>query len=480
MNGSKKCFWWNGAAAGILLSQVMLQTGCKHYEARPLSASKEASAIDGRRLDDPGLHDFMRTAVSNSVTSWPPSAWNFETLTLVALYYNPSLEVARAQWGTATAGIRTAGGRPNPILSVTPGYSANSPVGTSPWFPIGTLDVPIETAHKRRFRMDHAAALMEAARLNVYSTAWQVRAAVRNALIERNYAQARFNLLEKQTQAQKEIVTLLEQRLAAGTIATPELAPARVILLKALADLAVSRNQLATSGSSLALALGVPLQALEGVAIDYKAVLADKHNEKYSNAKARDNALQKRPDVLAGLAEYAAAEAALQLEIAKQYPDVHLSPGYQFDQGEHKWSLGLSIELPVLNRNQGPIAEAEAKRSEIAAHFLATQAKVIGEVDRALQGYAAAEDQLRSNEALLATQQKQAAAVESALQAGGADQYELLSARLEASVALLSLVESQYKLQQTFGQLEDAFQFPFESLRNVEIKPLDKGNSEHL
>jgi outer membrane protein TolC len=431
-------------------------------------------------LDDPGLQDFMRMAASNSVTSWPLSSWNFETLTLVALYYNPSLEVARAQWGTATAGIRTAGARPNPILSVTPGYSANAPVGTSPWFPLGTLDVPIETAHKRKFRMSHAADLTEVARLNVYSTAWQVRSSLRSALIERNYAQARFDLLEKQAQAQRQLVTLLEQRLAAGTIAAPEIAPARVILLKALTDLANARNQIATSGGVLAQALGVPLKALEGVVIDYKEGLDDEHIEKYSTLEARDNALQKRPDVLAGLAEYAAAEAALQLEIAKQYPDVHLSPGYQFDQGEHKWSLGLSMELPVLNRNQGPIAEANAKRAEIAARFLATQAKVIGEVDQALQNHSAAEDQLRNSETLLATEEKQAAAIEAALQAGGADQFELLSARLESSVALLSVVDARYKLQQSLGQLEDAFQFPFESLRNIEIKPQDKDGSAHL
>jgi cobalt-zinc-cadmium efflux system outer membrane protein len=467
-------------ASGLLVAHALFLTGCIHYEAKPLSAASEAYAIDVRRLDDLGLKEFMRAAASNSVTSWPLPSWNFETLTLVALFYNPSLEVARAQWGTATAGTRTAGARPNPILSVTPGYSANSPVGTSPWFPLGTLDVPIETAHKRRIRINHAADLTEVARLNVYSAAWQVRSAVRTALIERNYFQTRFDLLEKQVQAQRQLVTVLEQRLAAGTIAAPELAPVRVILMKALADLAAARNQLATSGSGLAQALGVPLKALDGLVIDYKAVLTDEHFEKYSNAEARDNALQKRADVLAGLAEYAATEVALQLEIAKQYPDVHLNPGYQFDQGEHKWSLGLSIELPVFNRNQGPIAEAMAKRNEVAARFLATQAKVISEVDRALQSYSAAEDQLRSSQGLLATQQKQATAIEVALQAGGADQYELLSARLEASVAQLSVVEAHYKLQQSFGQLEDAFQFPFESLQNVEIRPLDKANSEHL
>ena len=72
----------------------------------------------------------------------------------------------------------------------------------------------------------------------------------------------------------------------------------------------------------------------------------------------------------------------MKLEIAKQYPDAHLGTGYQFDQGENKWALGLSVEIPVLNRNQGPIAETEAKRGEAAARVLALQARIVGEVDR--------------------------------------------------------------------------------------------------
>ena len=65
----------------------------------------------------------------------------------------------------------------------------------------------------------------------------------------------------------------------------------------------------------------------------------------------------------------------LRLEIARQYPDLHLNPGYEFDQADSKWALGLSIELPLLNQNQGPIAEAEARRLESAARFESLQAR---------------------------------------------------------------------------------------------------------
>ena len=58
------------------------------------------------------------------------------------------------------------------------------------------------------------------------------------------------------------------------------------------------------------------------------------------------------------LAEYQASQSALQLEIARQYPDVQLGPGYEFDQGDNKWMLGLGVTLPVFNQNQGAIAAA--------------------------------------------------------------------------------------------------------------------------
>jgi hypothetical protein len=51
--------------------------------------------------------------------------------------------------------------------------------------------------------------------------------------------------------------------------------------------------------------------------------------------------------VVSSPASFFRSRRALQLEIAKQYPDVHLNPGYEYDQGNDKWSLGLSVTLPA-------------------------------------------------------------------------------------------------------------------------------------
>src|SRR5204862_2361235 len=87
-----------------------------------------------------------------------------------------------------------------------------------------------------------------------------------------------------------------------------------------------------------------------------------------------------------------AAEAAFQTEIAKQSPDVHVNPGYEYDQGDNKWSLGVSVELPILNQNQGPIAEARARREEAAARFNALQSKVLADIERAVEVFHVSEE----------------------------------------------------------------------------------------
>src|SRR5213078_1299227 len=93
-------------------------------------------------------------------------------------------------------------------------------------------------------------------------------------------------------------------------------------------------------------------------------------------------------------------------EVAKQYPDIHLNPGYQLDAGENKWALGVGFTLPILNQNRGPIGEAEAKRKEAAAKFNVVQATVLADCDRAAAAVAAARAKVSTVNELLANQEK--------------------------------------------------------------------------
>src|SRR5206468_1005521 len=102
--------------AGLLI-------GCVHYQNQPLSSARSAATFESRSLNDPELKKFLQQNLKRELAAWPPKEWDFPSLTFAAFYYHPSLDVARAQWGVAKAGVQTAGGRPNPTVGLTPEYT---------------------------------------------------------------------------------------------------------------------------------------------------------------------------------------------------------------------------------------------------------------------------------------------------------------------------------------------------------------------
>jgi outer membrane protein, heavy metal efflux system len=432
--------------------------GCVAYEPKPLSPAKTAAGLEARGFGDAGLKAFLGKNLGHEVKDWPPRSLDLQTLTWVAFYYNPGLEVARAEWHEAQAGIKTAAARPNPTVSVTPGYDVNAASGVVPWFPALDFDVPVETAGKRAKRLAAARDSAESARLNVIATAWQVRSHVRDSLLDCAVARRRLAFLKAQASGLEQTAQLLEQRLGAGTVSRPEVTAARIAANKARMDLSDGQAQLAEALSRLAGAVGIPAAALEGRKLDFN--FAQRAAAGLTSAAARRLALQRRPDILGALADYAAAEDSLRLEIARQYPDVHFGPGYQYDQGENKWSLGLSAELPVLNQNQGPIREAKARRATAAARFTELQAGVINELDRALAAYRAALKQSEAGAAVYAAEQKQQQAAAAQFKAGANDRVDWLAAEAETAAAALAQIDGEAKLQEALGALEDAVQSP--------------------
>ena len=174
-------------------------------------------------------------------------------------------------------------------------------------------------------------------------------------------------------------------------------------------------------------------------------------------------ALLNRPDILSNLSKYAAAESALRLEIAKQYPDLNIGPNYLLDTGqEHKPGVGISLTLPIMNQNQGPIAEAKARRDETAATFLSLQTQVIGEIDRSIAGYQAALHKLEVADSMLSEKKKQQESTQAQFNAGEVDRLALLSAEFELMTVVASRLDTLVQAQQSLGLLEDALQYPLD------------------
>ena len=445
--------------SSVFLLAIFLVPGCVRYQPKPVLASRTLDDFEARTLVGPEISEFVRTLPKPG--SWPPAAWDLNSLTLAALFYHPDLDVARAQWGVAEAGRITAGERPNPTGSVLMGYDSTSPVSeVSPWIPEAALEIPIETAGKRGYRIAQAKHLSEAARLNILSVAWEVRSRLRQSFLELSAARESEPLLVLQRDILSESLKILEAQLAAGEASAYDVTQARLALDNAKLAAIEGAQQTIQARIRLAGALGVPEKALAGIRLNFdafsevKVVLPD--------PDIRVRALTGRPDILGALSEYEAAQSTLRLEIAKQYPDLSLGPDWQFDQTDHKWTLGLSLILPLLSRNKGPIAEAEARRTETAARFLALQARIINDLDAAVAACRSASEKARAADEMLAGLKKQEATAQIRYDLGEISKLELLGLRAELAAGALSRLEALVKAQGAVGELENVLQSPLD------------------
>jgi outer membrane protein TolC len=451
---------------------LLTLAGCAHYEPRPLAPSESAAALEGRSLTNAEFLGYLGRQLPSGTnpTLLPPTAWDVDLLTLAAIYYQPAVGVARAQWRITGAEHVTAAGRRNPTVNLGPGYNSDSFPGVTPWMPFITFDMPIETAGKRGFRMERAAYLGEAARLNLASAVWQARAAIRGALFDLKSAEQRERLLGGHVETQERINELLRQRVEMGVAAKSEMTLWRIALERSRLERLDARRLAAEARSRLAEAIGVPPWSLETLGFSTQSPEKTGALPKparpglevgLNRVELRRAALQRRADILALLAEYSAAESNLKLELAKQYPDLHINPGFVWDQGESKWQLGIGMELPLLNRNQGPIAEAKARREETGARFLALQARVLAEIERAAQGWDLARAHVAQLTEVAQALAKQQDMIQAQVNAGAAERLDLLNAQLEYYTSELARAEGAIRLDLARGALEDVWQQPF-------------------
>ena len=444
-------------------------TGCARFQDRPLNPADSAVRIEARTLSSPALREFIVSVVGRRTAAWPFKTWDIDRLTLAAIYYHPDLALARAQAETADAATTTAGQRPNPSITVTPTWIRNLATAAVPWIAASAINIPIETAGKRGFRIDKTEHLTDAARMRVADAAWLVRGRLRLAMLETYAAKEAERLVQQQLTIQQAMTQRLELQLSVGEITRLEVIRAHLALNQLQLNVSAAQKRSAESRVMLAAAIGVPVDALSGIEIDFTALSKPPELASIPIQNLKEIALRQRPDVLAALADYAAAQSALQLEVANQYPNIQANPGYAWEMGEHRWALGATMQLPILHQNQGPIAEAEAKRRELAVRFEALQMRILGDIDRARAGLAAVHAKWLDAENQMRLQQENLQSAQALFKAGETDPLALLGAELEGAVAERARLDVLIETQQALNALEDTLRYPIASTLSATV-----------
>lgn len=426
--------WWITAPIACLCATM---SGCTTYQAQPIDPKTEATAFEARTLGR--------------------GPWNLVTLQAEAQRLHPDAAIALAKRKAADAAAIAAGARPNPTLSTSAQKNTSAEPGAHAWTYALGLDFPLETAGKRDYRAAQAAWQARSAAYAQADALWRIHAQVRDAYIGSYPLQG---LAQDRQAIREQLLKETQRRLAAGMVASEEALQARLAVKQAVLSAEEARQRRLGSLHKLAAALGVPAHALDGLTLAFADLTDEALPDTGRIEEASKSALQSRPDVLAALAEYEASQANLQLEVAHQYPDVTLGPGYSWDAGALKWSLGLSLALPLFDRNQGAIAQAEAKRQEAAATFRSVQAQAIADIGDARATYAQAKQTLALARGMAVDQEARLLSAQLAFKAGAIDRLAVLEAQLEASLADSTRIEALLEAHRAAGRLEDALRQP--------------------
>lgn len=442
------------ARDAVLAALTLYATACVRYQPyvpAPLDPRRHAAIYATRDLRDENLARFLgeHGAATDSLT---PSA-----LALAAIFFRPEVSEAVQSLRVAQAGEITAGTRPFPSAGTSVQH-ASSARGGSPWTISLTTGLTFETGGKRAARLSRARALTLATGLRLDATAWRLGQNARQRALESVALVHDLADAEAEVAALRTVLELLRARYAEGRVSLADIAQTETDVQTAVVSLVQARRALTEARARLAQSLGVPLGVISRTALreeSYSACdsVADSPSDSVMH-RYESGALQQRYEVGAALADYLVAESDLRLAFAKQYPDIVIGPGVVWDQGAIRWLLSAGSQAIPVNRNRGPIAEAEARRAVAAAHVEVVQDSVLAQVDSAVAGCRDVRGEIAAADSLVAATVERLRLSESAYARGEIGETEVAFARLALVRATRTRRQAQQRRRSAGAALE--------------------------
>ncbi len=412
---------------------LLATVGCATYHARPLDLPAGTANYNAGSLGAASL----AAALDSLGVRRSAQGWNDWALAQAAWVLRPERARLAAEVRVAEAARITAGAREAPGLNTETEYSFSGTGGESRWGLAVSGVFTVELGGKRGARIGRANAGVLAAIARRDEEAWAIRWRVHEASVLLAIGQALMTATERERGIADSVAGLVRRRFDDGALSATDVARANASAQSARAEAAASRRDVAERRAELAVAVGVPISDLERVVLLTDSTLGC--GESRSRDSLQRMALEARPSLRRTLAEYQVAEAEVRVEVAKSWPDLQLGPGLFFDHGVGKWTIGFGAPTLPLHGNRGPIAEAEARREVAAARVAEAQQQILAEVEQAVAGCAAANEEASSLE--LGAIRQRLAMADSAYARGEAGRLEVELARLEVTSAERRLAE---------------------------------------
>ncbi len=337
----------------------------------------------------------------------PTASFTVDQLVARALQDNPELGAMRAEVEAAQGRLRQAGLRPNPMLEVggqrnVTGSDSNINAGVT---------LPLDLNGRKEGRVAVAERELDMKRAQVVERERRLRADTRMKAAEVLAARRDLQVTDELLRVNQQGFDLVHQRAGRGAVPPLEerLLLVEVNRLQASRRMLESRTQIATL--QLKTLLGWAPEA--PLVLDGDLMMAPVPAA-LDRVEAVRRALEVRPDLSAAKIDVAMARAKILKEQAEGRWDASVNVGYQrqdfgfsglsgvtasggtrpIQDIFHYVGAGISITLPVRNRNQGNIAAATADARAAARRVDVTTLAIRQEVEAAFAQYEAARQAL--------------------------------------------------------------------------------------
>jgi len=353
------------------------------------------------------LHDPDEAWPGSAPAQWDPAAWqpargpatapspkqadpvgpiDLTRALAAALSRNPGLGADRLDIQAAEARLVQADLPPNPELE----FEAEEFAGTGELTGFDSAEVvlavsqQIETGGKRAKRTRAAELDRDLAGWDYGGKRLDLVAEVRKAFVDVWVAQELLQVHRKSVALSEEVLNGVQKRVAAGKVAPLEQSNARVTLTLSRVELRGAVRELKTARARLAALWGSSTPRFERVrgALDSVAPVPA--------AEALSVLLPENPDLARWETEIQQRRANLNLERANGVPDVTVSLGVQHlrETDETALVFGVSVPLPIFDRNQGTAREARHRLVQAYARQQAARTRVRTEFVEAYQALA--------------------------------------------------------------------------------------------
>jgi len=424
-----------------LLSLLIPLSSCASYHPHSLS-----NASVQQRLRTPAAKALQIAAAQLHHPLFAPVPLNLrrglgpDQAAILAVILNPKLRADRDRRGLAVAQLIQARILPNPTIGYTRDFvTGGSTTGTATAFGLtGSWDISALVSHGAKVAA--ARANVQAISLDVAWTEWQTAVAAKLALYRVVALEAELIRAKEIASDQQQTVDTLQAAVDRHEKSVLDLAAAQASWEDAHATVLTLEQELDRQRLELKKAVGVlpetELPIEQGVAIPSDLQLP-------SEGELLADLEHRRLDLMGLRQGYQSQEQTVRAAVLAQFPKVVLgfNPHSSDTTNVHTAGFGITVDLPIFDRNQGNIAIETATRQKLFDEYAARVFEARSDIATAVADIRSLNRQVAAAEAALPVLRHLVDIAKQASDQGAADVLGYFQARTNLNQKSLQIIK---------------------------------------